>query len=290
MAKKFDSDTFFKNINYLLKAKGIKIGELESYAEVSTGYVSRVKKEENSKPGIDFIVKVAEKFEVTVDDLIGVEMEKLTNTENYIINFLNKLIEDTQSEKLMWERESPDYLGHVETDQYGNPYHDLLSIQEVTFINGRVQTSRDAIVFDSNSFGVQTRINGDCYNLRLKNDATLYLMDIAKIPTDYEEEVQYAKEILMILPKRGRQFLCSSTSNVFKEKIDTLFATITEYFQHPLIKTDFRNIIDAFMQDDLQDDNVTVAQSPDGTLSSDVPLDTDVPFNTDVPFDEEVPF
>ncbi len=278
MAKGFDNDIFFKNINYLLKTKGIKVGELESYAEVSTGYISRVRKEENSKPGIDFIVKAAEKFGVSVDDLIGVDMEKLTNTEVYIISFLNKLIEDTHSEKLMWEKETPEYLSQIDTDQYGDPEHVLLSLENVTYINGRVQTSSKAIVFASNTFGIQTKIHGDCYNLRLKNGAMLYLMDIEKIPTDYEEETEYAKEILMLIPGRGRQFLCSSKSSTFEDKIEALFVTLAEYFQHPLIKTDFRNIIDAFMQDDMQDDPDSVAKSPARGFSSDNPFDEEVPF------------
>jgi len=254
MTKRFDSDIFFKNINYLLKEKGIKIGELESYADVSTGYVSRVRKEESAKPGIDFVVKVADKFDVSVDDLIGVDMEGLTNTEAYILDFLNKLIADTKAEKMLWEKESPSYFGTLNHDGFGNTDHPLISLYKVKHVNDRMIVSSDMLTFNSDTFGIQTKIHGDCYNLALKNGATLYLMDIESIPDSVDVLNSVAKELLIYLPNSGRQFLCSTKSQTFEDKINLLFATIADYFKHPQIKSDFRNVIDAFMSDDWRDD------------------------------------
>lgn len=278
MAKGFDNDIFFKNINYLLKTKGIKIGELESYAEVSTGYISRVRKEENSKPGIDFIVKAAEKFEVNVDDLIGLDMEKLTNTEVYILNFLEKLDSDTKAEKLMWNRETTENLSKVDYDrQYEEVNHHLFSIENVKRVNGDKIVERNEIVFVSETFGCQTQINGDCYNMRLKNNAILYLMDIRRIPATFSESDESAKEVLIY--KNGFSHFLGNTKNEnFRDKIEALFATLAEYFRHPLIQSDIRSSIDAFMQDDLQDDPDPVDKSPKSGFGSDVPFDEEVPF------------
>ena len=47
-----------------------KIGELEGEAGVSAGYISRISKYGNTKPGIEFIMKVADSFNVCLDTLL----------------------------------------------------------------------------------------------------------------------------------------------------------------------------------------------------------------------------
>ena len=267
MTKEFNKEILFSNIYHLLKVREIKVGELESYVGVSAGYISRINKEQSTKPGLEFIIKVADKLGVTVDELLSVNFEGLTNTELYIINFLNKLTEDTRAEKLLWERESAEYLNRLDSDGFGNVDHYLFSVESVKHVHEDRVLVNDEVVYVSDTFGNQTFIHGDCYNLRLKNEAYLYLMDIGKEPKKVGEEFEYAKEIIMFKPQFGRQFLCSSVAYNFSEKIQLLFDAVAEYFRHPLVNSEFRYSIDAFMKDDLKDD---------------------APKNS--PFDEEVPF
>ena len=79
----FDKKILLENISYLLKEKEMKIGELEAAAKVSTGYISRITKEENSKPGIEFIMNVAEVLNVGMDTLLKVDLSAQTPTEKY---------------------------------------------------------------------------------------------------------------------------------------------------------------------------------------------------------------
>ena len=87
MGVEFDKKRMLENISFLLKEKGKKIGELETEAGVSVGYISRTSKDENAKPGIDFILKVAEALNISVDMLLKVDLTDLTPTEKYLLSF-----------------------------------------------------------------------------------------------------------------------------------------------------------------------------------------------------------
>lgn len=257
MPKDFEREILFSNISFLLKSKDVKIGELESYAGVSTGYISRMNKEPTTKPGIEFIVKVADKFNVSVDSLISTEMEKLTNTEMYLMQFLEKLKKDTEAEKLLWIR---DTATDLEDQSYGllnsGEGHPLFYYETVRHPDDPTDESLAyrGPVFRSNLFGEQTAINGSCYSLRLKNGTLLCLMDITKRFRKTNDTDVHAKEVWVYKYDAGKQFLCSSKTAKFADAIEMLFAAINEYMQHPQIKSDFRYSIDAFMNDDLQDD------------------------------------
>ena len=60
MPEDFNKNRLFDNISYLIKKNDLKIGEIENGAGVSAGYIARASKDEKSKPGIEFVMKVAE--------------------------------------------------------------------------------------------------------------------------------------------------------------------------------------------------------------------------------------
>ena len=67
----FDKTRCLTNIYYLARQKGIKIGDLEAEANVSTGYFSRLNKEDNKTvPSIETLLLVADKLGVSVDALV----------------------------------------------------------------------------------------------------------------------------------------------------------------------------------------------------------------------------
>ena len=110
MEQKFNKTIIFDNIAFMLKESGKKIGELETEAGVSLGYISRMSKEGNAKPGIDFIMKTAEALNVSVDTLLRVDLSSLTATEKYLISFLEKLVKDTFDDKLDWQTETAGWM------------------------------------------------------------------------------------------------------------------------------------------------------------------------------------
>lgn len=254
--ERFNSKTLFDNIDFLIKTQNRKIGEVENEAGVSAGYISRTSKDRGSKPGIDFILNVAKVLHVSVDTLLTVDIASLTPTEKYLLAFLEKLERDTTSDLLAWERESAESLNDLSTDINGNPEHPLFEYR--TFMEEGEsdypeETSR--VVFVSRTFDVHTVIKDDCFNLRMKNGAYLYLMNISKSVHFINDPNAYAKEVWMTKPSEIPQFLCSDYGDSkLADTIDNLYTAVAESSKHPKLKPGFRYIIDSYMNNDNKDD------------------------------------
>ncbi len=260
MTSEFNKQLFLDNISFLLKESDKKIGELETEAGVSPGYISRISKEGNSKPGIEFIMKVADSLNISMDTLLKLALTEMTPTERYLVSFLEKIEKDTMEDKLDWSRESADQLNQTESDINGNTDHPLLSYQTF-YEEGETeypdQVSR--VVFVSKNFNCRTFIKGDCFNLRLKNGSLLYLMNISKSVHRVNDPDAYAKEIWMYTPSTGANYICSNRDNSELAKlVDNLYSTVNEQMKHPRLKQELQYVIDAFMKDDLNDDEETL--------------------------------
>lgn len=257
MEQKFNKTIIFDNIAFMLKELGKKIGELETEAGVSLGYISRMSKEGNAKPGIDFIMKTAEALNVSVDTLLRVDLSSLTATEKYLISFLEKLVKDTFDDKLDWQMETAGYLNdRLEVDLNGYCAHPLFHT-ETFYEQGELEYPDEVTrcVFVSHSFGVHTYIDGDCFNLRMKNGAVLYIMKICKSVHRTEDSDACAIEVWMCPQGDANQYLCSTgdTAGIAK-LIENLYAAIIENARHPKVKKDIKYIIDAFLNNDMEDD------------------------------------
>ena len=267
MNKEFNKKLLLENISYLVKEKNLKIGEVETQAGVSPGYISR-NRDGNTKPGIDFIVRIADILGVSIDTLLMIDLSKLTPTENYLVKFIDKLIRDTSSDKLEWNCETEKSLNALETDNNGFVSHPLFQSSSVTIHNGEeYPESYVQAIFVSRSYENSTYIGGNCYNLSLKNQTTLFLMNVQS--SDDREDVASAIEIWMYSNQTGRKFVCSTYVNYgISYLIETLYYAVVEDSKHPKLNKDIKSTIDAFMNDDLSD------ETPYGPFI----VDDDVPF------------
>lgn len=255
MTDEFNRTLFFDNIAFKLKETGKKIGELENEAGVSPGYISRTSKDGNTKPGIDFIMKVAAALSISVDTLLKVDLSKLTPTEQYIYSFIDKLVKDTVAGKLDWNRETADYLNNrLEKNDFGYCEHPLFE-EETFFEKGEMDYPDKVtrIVFTSHSYDVHTWIAGDCYYLEMKDYTYLYIMNICKSVYNRRDPETRVKEIWMY--KNGtKQFLCSTKDTTrLSAYIEFLYATVAEDSKHPKVQKEIKNVIDAFMEDGDED-------------------------------------
>lgn len=258
MTSEFNKNILFENISFLLKERGMKIGELENEAGVSPGYISRASKEGNTKPGIDFIMKAAEALNVSIDSLVKLDLSRLTPTEKYLIPFLEKLINDTQNDKLFWQRELPEYLnGNMPHDSKGNTQHPLFKYKSFYEENEEGYDALTArVVFTSHQFGVHTTVDGNCYNLRMKNGVMLYVMKIHNDYSGWDDPDGHAIEIWVCPGTGANQFLCGNkATSKLSVLIDQLYSLITECMNHPKVREGVKFAIDAFMEDDLEDDD-----------------------------------
>lgn len=262
--KNFNKTLCFSNIRELLRQNPeVKIGQIEKEARLRLGYMSRLEKEGNtSDPSMEFIVSAAKLLKVSIDTLITVDLTGLTPTEQYIVEFFDKLEADTLQDKLDWNIESAFNLNRIDTDIdgfeiYGQRNHPLFTEEtfyEETDFEYPQEVTR--VVFNSKAFGPHTHIAGDCFNLRLKNGTTLYLMDIEKSVYRKGDPFAFAKEAWIYIPnKRKRQILVTTQSGTpVAQLLEALFYIVKEHMEHPKVNEDVRYAIDSFMRDDIEDD------------------------------------
>ncbi len=253
----YDRKLLLSNISVLRERNGVKTGDLESNANVSPGYFSRLNKEESkASPSIEVICAVAENLGVTVDDLLMVDYSKLTPTQEYVISFMNKLITDTKEDRVYWNVETADDLNNLDTDYDGNVDHPLFAFetyQDWSETNEEKQIRR--VCFKSAGYGYNTKVWGPCYNLRLKNGVTVYIMHVGM--NHYSERSHDVEDLEMWMynPGVGRQLVCVSIGQYpFSDKLKLLHREIEKAASRPRIRKDLRFAIDAFMEDDLDDD------------------------------------
>ena len=267
MTEQFNPKILFDNIDFLIKSENRKIGEVESEAGVSAGYISRTSKDGGSRPGIDFIMNIAKVLHVSIDTLLKVDISSLTPTERYLISFLEKLEHDTVHDLLAWERVSAESLNNMEADRNGITNHPLFDFHR-SMKRERASTRKrfqESYLFQIRSVFI-LRFMGDCFELRLKNGAYLHLMNISKSVYRTNDQDAFAKEVWMSIPGQEPQYLCSDHGDSkLAEFINNLYAAVAENTKHPKVKQEFRYIIDSFMKGENEDD------SPQ-------------------PFDEEIPF
>lgn len=257
--KNFNKTLCFSNIRELLRQNpDVKIGQIEKEAGIRLGYMSRLEKAGNtSEPSMEFIVSAAKLLKVSVDTLISVDLTGLTPTEQYLVHFFDKLKADTLKDKLDWIRESAFNLNRIERDMDGSIYHPLFD-EETFYEESECEYPNEVtrIVFNSKTFGPKTCIADDCFNLRLKNGTTLYLMDIEKSVHKTNDMSAYAKEAWMYVPYKGSQLLVASQDDTpVAPLLEALFSTVKERMEHPKVNNDVMYAIDAYMKDDISDDD-----------------------------------
>ncbi|MBQ3128183.1 MAG: helix-turn-helix transcriptional regulator [Clostridia bacterium] len=82
----------------------MKIGDVEKVAGVSTGYFSRVSKNQyKASLSIESLVKIANLFEVSVDALLFADFESHNPGDAYLLNFICKLTKLTEGGEIDWK-------------------------------------------------------------------------------------------------------------------------------------------------------------------------------------------
>ena len=250
--------TCISNIYFLAKRNGIKIGDIEARAELSAGYISRLSKEDNKTPlSLDMVLAASELFEVSVESLLTCNFEAMTSTQDFLLRFIDKLITDTEMNKLRWNCETADFLNSMECDINGQVPHPLFDYIE-TWTPGETEypDKISRAVFASRAFGNTTVISDNCFNLKMKNCSTLYIMKVKD--DDGRRNSREAIEFWMFKSGHGRlEYLCDDSDDILRDSIDRLYEVLQEDAKHPKMDDSVKSAIDAFMNDDLGSDDDT---------------------------------
>lgn len=112
-------DRVVKNIEALCKSKNVRIGDIESAAEVSQGYFSRLKGSSKKKLNVNMLVKASKLLNVPVDLLVMYDVEALTPKELMFVNFIDKLYKESYSNDIDWESYKVSHKNALRTtDEY----------------------------------------------------------------------------------------------------------------------------------------------------------------------------
>ena len=128
---KYDKNRLINNIYYLARSQGLKIGELESGCEVSTGYLARLRQDQrNIAPGVDFLMKVSAWLSVSVDALLLFDFTGASSEDTKLFHFVEKLSQDTECRKLVWQRD-PALNGPIPVTSSATSAHPLFDTYNV---------------------------------------------------------------------------------------------------------------------------------------------------------------
>lgn len=266
--KNFDKYLLFSNIRELLKNSDVKIGEIEKQAGCYPGYMSRLDKKDNTtEPSVEFVMTAAKLLNTSMDLMTSCNLTDLNPTDRYLAEFFTKLNTDTLADKLDWGIHQADELNELRNVENGNTTHPLFEYEYYTEENKDGQKEEVyRVLFKSKNFGMQTFVTANCYELRMKNFSTLYLMNVGKKAYRSFTIEEYAKEIWMYNDEVGREFLASNKdSSGLDSIVDLLFQTVMDRLRRPKIKKEFRSIIDAYFNDDLGENDLaeTYVADPD---------------------------
>lgn len=248
MREILDKNLLFKNIEYLINKQNRKIGIVEEEAGVSTGYIARTKKDEKLNPGIDFILSISNTLNVGLDMLLRNDLSMLTSTEEYVLNFLNKLFDDTEKGSINWDCENTAFYSKHLTIKANGKCNIPIFETKVVKENGKFVKR---IFFKSKTYGINTIIYKDCYSYKLTKDKTLYYMNAEKKHKNDDDKDTNISELWMTSQNGETQFICSTKlNNIISISMNLLKTSIEKNIKSPQINDTFKKTIDMYMNKD----------------------------------------
>ena len=167
----FDKARCIRNIYDLAKKKGLKIGDLEEKAGVSKGYLSRINKEEStSSPSIEVLDSISRQLDVGIDYLVNFSEERLSENEEFVLKFVDKLMRMTLDDQVDWMEQAFNNL--TEELEFSPEYPFFFIEERFKDINGKPNAS---VGYRSEIY-TEARVDlvGKCYHAEIAG-ATVWL-------------------------------------------------------------------------------------------------------------------
>ena len=248
----------------LAKEREVRIGDLESAAGMSPGYLSRLnKKDSSTNPGIDALVVIAQKLGVTLDVLVGIDIDSLTATEAYFLQVVQKLQSDTNMDTIQWKCERMSELNDPSNRDLKK--HPLVSSCYDDEIDEHYVAYRKATPSDS-----WASIAGNFYVTDINLVAQLYVTDVS-----YKDEREHVHEIFLFNRVKNELTPLCSTLNIreeLAEQIDKLYSAIERAQNRPAISASAKLVLDAYLNGLMNNEEVDTS-TPMPALS-----DEEIPF------------
>ncbi len=248
--KKFDKQRCLENIRALIKDRpDIKIGQIEKEAGVSAGYMSRLEKaEKGADPSIEFIVTAAEILGTSVDDLIFSRIGEMSSSEKMVLDFINKIKEDTIERSFNWIKERKELFSviHDWHEEYWGS-HPLLSPDEEDIEKyGEPCTMK----FYSDFFpDAEIKVNGDVYFATIVGSKNKIYILPCLTENDKCLGTQSFYELYLIDVENKRIPLCSTlqTGEFLKKEIEMLYKLAIEDSSNVHVSERAKSIIAGYL-------------------------------------------
>ena len=247
----FDKKRCIDNIYSLVKAKGLKIGDIEENAGVSKGYLSRINKEDNtSSPTIEVLASIAEQLGVGIDYLVNFPQELLTPNEQFVFKFIDRLNEQTITGKLDWEVESASILSAETDTEVDNP---LVSV--TTRYSQEFERDYQTHEYSSQLYSGNVTVSGNCYHTILPDrKTTVYINAVTyQIPNndEYNTFNTTDRQIEIYIVHRGVRPVCSTfyLRAELKTAVESLYDAVSSSPSHIGLSQDTKEIMQSFLTD-----------------------------------------
>lgn len=180
---KYSKNRLLNNIDLLLKEKDMKISELEGSIKVSPGYFSRLRNNENDEacPSIDTLSSIAETLGTTLTSILYCDLSMVTETESFIIQSINSVIDKTNKDDIKWEKKTSQVFVRSTFPLCGE-YKTILGLPEYHFVSAFT--------------GESLSVTGDVLYFKYKNDSYYLIpLDDEGDKTQYEFYMLYANTL-----------------------------------------------------------------------------------------------
>lgn len=223
----FDKKRCIETIYALAKQKNIRIGDLEEAGGVSKGYLSRINKEDStSSPSIELLDSIARQLGVGIDFLVNYSTETLSPNEQFVMQFIDKLMRMTVAGKVEWLVETSTILNAEDDTEAANPLVSLTK-EYSDDINAwyDCHVYRSAIYEDGGA-----DVSGACYHALITGGSTVYLNCVTySVPKDGDRYSSWDHEkgvIEVYLIRGGIQPICSTfyVADELKKAVKDLYS------------------------------------------------------------------
>ncbi len=102
--KKIRKQRLMENIAAVVEQKGLRIGEVEKAAGLSIGYLARLGRDDNQYPTSESVQRMAQALGVSAEWLTEAAGEQMTDQTEYLMNFIERLTDQTRAGLLDWGR------------------------------------------------------------------------------------------------------------------------------------------------------------------------------------------
>jgi|GEM_PF-5391711 len=212
---KFDNERFVENINKLIEMKGYKIGDIEKKAGVSIGYISKLSSRgSEGGPATAITFNFAKALGVSVEQLVNGDFGQISSSIDTINRFVDKLLNDTEANKIEWNAYSINKINELLDDEDGEELPFLIHFRNKKSLpycyEGDYSCSKYSGIFRKvityENHELKTCCAGSAFVARIENNTRVWVVALQVFGDENNRDVFY--EIYIDKRRRNPDLVC----------------------------------------------------------------------------------